>query len=94
MSIRSTITTAIRSAPWWFTPRDTTTYEINGTPFAGAAGLAQLATLPANTITVAFGTLQTTDQTFTATAVLAGSSVEGGGFDHIVGNVVARSGNT
>jgi len=73
---------------------DTTTYEINGTPFAGAAGLAQLATLPANTITVAFGNLQTTDQTFTATAVLAGSSVEGGGFDHIVGNVVARTGNT
>ncbi len=73
---------------------DTTTYEINGMPFAGAAGLAQLATLPANTVTVAFGTLQTADQTFTATAVLAGSSVEGGGFDHIVGNVVARTGNT
>jgi hypothetical protein len=72
---------------------DTTTYEINGAPFAGAAGLAQLATLPANTMTVAFGSLQTTDQTFTATAVLAGSSVEGGGLDHIVGNVVARTGN-
>jgi len=73
---------------------DTTTYEINGIPFAGAAGLAQLATLPANTITAAFGILQTSDQTFTATAVLAGSSVEGGGFDHIVGNVIARTGNT
>lgn len=73
---------------------DTTTYEINGAPFVGAAGLAQLATLPANTIAAAFGTLQTTDQTFTASAVLAGSSVEGGGFDHLVGNVVARTGNT
>jgi hypothetical protein len=73
---------------------DSTTFEINGKPFAGAAGLAQLATLPADTIAVAFGNLQASDQTFTATAVLAGSSAEGGGFDHIVGNVVARSGNT
>jgi hypothetical protein len=73
---------------------DSTTFEINGKPFAGAAGLAQLATLPADTIAVAFGNLQDSDQTFTATAVLAGSSAEGGGFDHIVGNVVARNGNT
>ncbi|HXI49267.1 MAG TPA: hypothetical protein VNH39_11845, partial [Steroidobacteraceae bacterium] len=73
---------------------DTTTFEINGKPFAGAAGLAQLATLPADAIAVAFGNLQTSDQTFTATSVLAGSSAEGGGFDHIVGNVVARNGNT
>ena len=73
---------------------DTTTFEINGQPFAGAAGLAQLATLPAGTITAALGNLQTSDQTFTATSVLAGSSAEGGGFDHIVGNVIARTGNT
>jgi hypothetical protein len=73
---------------------DTTTFEINGTPFAGAAGLAQLATLPANTISVAFGSLSTTDQTFTATSVLAGTSVSGAGLDHILGNVIARSGNT
>jgi hypothetical protein len=73
---------------------DTTTFEINGQPFAGAAGLAQLATLPAATITVALGNLQAGDQTFTATSVLAGSSAEGGGFDHVVGNVIARSGNT
>ena len=73
---------------------DATTFEINGQPFAGAAGLAQLATLPAGTITVALGNLQTSDQTFTATSVLAGSSAEGGGFDHVVGNVIARTGNT
>ena len=73
---------------------DSTTFEINGKPFAGAAGLAQLATLPADTIAVAFGNLQASDQTITATSVLAGSSAEGGGFDHIVGNVVARNGNT
>ena len=72
---------------------DSTTFEINGKPFSGAAGLAQLATLPADTIAVAFGNVQTSDQTFTATSVLAGSSAEGGGFDHIVGNVVARNGN-
>jgi hypothetical protein len=73
---------------------DSTTFEINGKPFAGAAGLAQLANLPADTIALAFGTVQTSDQTFTAASVLAGSSAEGGGFDHIVGNVVARNGNT
>jgi hypothetical protein len=73
---------------------DSTTFEINGKPFAGAAGLAQLAALPADTMTLAFGNLQTSDQTFTATSVLAGSSAEAGGFDHIVGNVVARNGNT
>jgi hypothetical protein len=73
---------------------DTTTFEINGQPFAGAAGLAQLATSPAGTIAVALGNLQASDQTFTATSVLAGSSAEGGGFDHIFGNVIARNGNT
>ena len=72
---------------------DSTTFEINGKPLAGAAGLAQLATLPADSIAVAFGDVQASDQTFTATSVLAGSSAEGGGFDHIVGNVVARNGN-
>ena len=72
----------------------TTTFEINGTPFSGAAGLAQLATLPANTISVAFGSLSGTDQSFTATNVLAGTSVSGGNLDHIQGNVVARVGNT
>ena len=73
---------------------DTTTFEINGTPFAGAAGLAQLATLPSNTISVAFGAVDPAAMTFTATSVLAGSSVEGGGFDHISGIVIARVGNT
>ena len=73
---------------------DSTTFEINGKPFAGAAGLTQLAAVPAGSMAVAFGTLGASDQSFTATSVLAGSSAEGGGFDHIVGNVVARNGNT
>lgn len=73
---------------------DTTTFEINGTPFVGAAALAQLATLASDTLSVAFGSVDLTTQTFTATNVLAGSSVEGGSFDHILGTVVARTGNT
>ena len=73
---------------------DTTTFEIDGKPFAGAAGLAQLATLPVGSIAVAFGNVQASDQSFTATSILAGSSAEGGASDHIVGNVVARNGNT
>jgi hypothetical protein len=72
----------------------TTTFEINGTPFVGAAGLAQLATLPSNTIAVAFGGIDAASLSFTAANVLAGSSVEGGGLDHISGTVVARTGNT
>jgi hypothetical protein len=73
---------------------DTTTFEINGTPFVGAAGLAQLATFAANTLAVAFGSVDLSTQTFTATNVLAGTSVEGGGLDHLFGTVVARAGNT
>jgi hypothetical protein len=73
---------------------DTTTFELNGTPFAGGAGLAQLATLAAGTLSVAFGSVDPTTQSFTATNVLAGTSVEGGGLDHILGTVIARTGNT
>jgi hypothetical protein len=73
---------------------DTTTFEINGAPFSGTAGLAQLAMLSANTISVAFGTVDANAQTFTAARVLAGSSVEGGGLDHLSGTVIARTGNT
>lgn len=83
-----------RSSPLTVHTGDTTTFEINGTPFTGAAGLAQLATLPANSIAVAFGTVDATALTFNASNVLAGSSVEGGGFDHISGTVIARTGNT
>src|SRR5258708_29626989 len=61
-----------------------TTFEINGQPFAAAAGLAQLATLPAGTITVALGNLQTSDPTFTPTSVLAATTAESVGFDHLV----------
>ena len=71
-----------------------TTFTINGVNTVGAAGLAQLAALPAGTTTAAFGTLDQTTMTFTATNVLAGTSVVGSGGDGVQGSVLARNGNT
>jgi hypothetical protein len=71
-----------------------TTYQINGTASVGAAGLAALAALPANTMVAAFGSLQTDTQTFTATTVLAGTSLENPAKDQVSGTVIARSANT
>lgn len=89
------------------TPSATTTYEINGTPSAGSAGLAQLASLSSGTMIAAFGTLNSNASSngftsalsssavsFTVTEVLAGSSVQGSGFDRLSGVVSGRSGNT
>ena len=73
---------------------DTTHYEIDGTAYSGAAGLAQLAMEPAGTVTVAFGTIDTATLAFTANRVLAGSSVESATSDRILGVVTSRSGNT
>jgi hypothetical protein len=71
-----------------------TSYEIDGVSYSGDAGLAQLASMPAGTLTAAFGTLQTGDYTFTAERVLAGTSVGGNQSDLVQGVVAARSGNT
>jgi hypothetical protein len=71
-----------------------TTYQVNGMAYVGAAGLAALAALPADTMVAAFGTLQTSGQTFTATTVLAGTSFENPSKDMVSGTVIARSGNT
>jgi hypothetical protein len=71
-----------------------TQFELNGTAYTGAAGLTALATLPTGTITAAFGTLKTSDHSFTATRVLAGSSLESSSQDALVGSVIARTGNT
>lgn len=89
------------------TPTTTTSYEINGTPSAGSAGLAQLASLSSGTMIAAFGTLNSNASSngftnslsssavsFSATEVLAGSSVQGSGFDRLSGIVSGRSGNT
>ena len=54
-----------------------TSFEIDGVPATGAAGLAALAAKPAGTMTVAFGTLSTQERRFTAEIVHAGDSVSG-----------------
>ena len=71
----------------------TTTYQVNGTAYVGAAGLTALAALPVDTMIAAFGTLQgsSSSQTFTAANVLAGTSLENPVKDEISGTVVARS---
>jgi hypothetical protein len=58
-------------------PSAATTYEINGFVSTGTAGQAQLAALPANTVTATFGTLTASDTATTgsATAGAAGATV-------------------
>jgi hypothetical protein len=73
---------------------DATAYEIDGTPYAGTAGLSSLAAASAGEMTVAYGTFDASDESFAATRVLAGTSVEGGGLDRITGVVGARAGDT
>lgn len=71
----------------------TTTFTINGTGYSGSAGLAQLATESAGTMTAAYGAYDITTQVFTASSVLVGSSVAGAKLDSVTGTVLARSGN-
>lgn len=71
----------------------TTSFEINGQTYVGAAGLAQLATVTDHPVVIAFGALQTADHSFTARRVLAGTSIEDARRDFLSGNVLARSGN-
>jgi hypothetical protein len=70
-----------------------TSFEIDGTPATGAAGLTALAAKPVGTMTVAFGTLSTQDRRFTAEIVHAGDSVSGERIDAVHGNIVARNGD-
>jgi hypothetical protein len=71
-----------------------TTFEINQTSLQGSAGLAALAQQSRLTATVAVGTFDPATRRFTATEVLAGSSVSFGASDVLTGNVTARIGNT
>ena len=71
-----------------------TTFTIDGVNSTGAAGLAQLAALSAGTMTAAYGTLDRPTMTFTASNVLAGTSVPGSVGDGVQGTVLSRSGNT
>jgi len=76
-----------------FLTDNNTTFEIDRTSYAGSAGLTALAAKPRLTATVAIGTLDLATRRFTATEVLAGSSVPFGTSDALTGNVIARSGN-
>jgi hypothetical protein len=71
-----------------------TAYEIDRVSYQGAAGLAQLATEPRATATVAVGNFDPGTHTFLATEVYAGSSVAFGSADVVTGSVIARNGNT
>ena len=71
-----------------------TTYEIDRVAYQGAAGLAQLATEPRATATVAVGNFDPGTHSFLATEVYAGSSVAFGSADVVTGSVIARSGNS
>src|SRR2546425_2611749 len=76
-----------------FITNSNTTFEINQTTYQGSSGLTVLAQQPRLTATVALGTLDLVTRRFTATEVLAGSSVSFGPSDVVTGNVIARSNN-
>lgn len=70
-----------------------TEFEVDGNAYVGAEGLRALAAAGPGTPTIAAGTLDLGDRAFTASIVLAGSSVPGTDRPAIVGNVIARDGN-
>jgi hypothetical protein len=70
-----------------------TVYNINGSNYSSADGLTALSNEPAYTAVVAHGAFDSSFN-FTATEVLAGSSVPGGTLDAAVGTVLSRSGDT
>jgi hypothetical protein len=72
----------------------TTTFNVNGTAFAGSAGLIALSALPTGTITSATGSFDVTTGSFTAATVTAGSSSLGSTLDSVEGTVTARNGDT
>jgi hypothetical protein len=76
---------------------DSTVYNINGTLYQGAAGLAAISKLQINTIVEAYGTfgdLNNAKPNFVATQVFAGIAVENVLTDRITGTVSSRNGNT
>jgi len=73
---------------------DTTSFEINGQVYAGSAGLTQLAGLTDKPMMLTLGTIDRSEQTFTALRVLAGTSIDDSNRDALSGVVLARSGNS
>jgi hypothetical protein len=77
----------------------TTVYNVNGTNYTGAAGLAAIAALPINTTLAAYGSLSTSTQgtgasitpVFQATQVIAGISLENLAADRVIGTVSSIS---
>jgi hypothetical protein len=72
---------------------DETEFEVNGDMFVGSEGLRALAAAGQGTPTIAGGVLSVAEREFTASIVLAGSSVPGHDRDAVVGNVIKREGN-
>ena len=72
-----------------------TTFAINGTAYTtqatGIAALNALVSMNPPVLTAAYGTFDVASGTFTASQVLAGSSVPGGNLDSVEGTVIARS---
>ncbi len=72
---------------------DRTDFDVNEETFVGVEGLRALNAAGQGTLTVARGTLNVAERSFTAQFVLAGSSVPGNGSDAVKGSVISRSGN-
>jgi len=72
---------------------DATEFEVDEEIYVGVNGLRALQAAGRGTPTVAAGTLSVTEREFTASIVLAGTSVPGYGQDAVAGNVIKRNGN-
>lgn len=72
---------------------DETEFEVDEAMYVGAEGLRALNAAGPGTPTVAGGTLNVAERSFTADIVLAGSSAPGIDRDAVVGNVIRREGN-
>ncbi len=72
---------------------DETDFEVNEIGYTGVDGLRALEIAGIGTPTVAKGTLNVAQREFTASIVLAGSSVPGIDRDAVIGNVIKREGN-
>lgn len=70
-----------------------TEFEVDEEIYVGVDGLRALNAAGQGTPTVAAGTLNVAEHEFTASIVLAGSSVPGIDRDAVVGNVIKRDGN-
>lgn len=67
--------------------------EVNDSEFSGVECLRALENAGQGTLTVALGALNVAERRFTASMILAGTSVPGNGLDAAKGNVIARMDN-